>query len=212
VAAAARSGGDLPTRPGSPDAAVHRRPGGYRTAVTVLVAADPTADDRPRGAGVRRRLRSAFGGSGSRTPTRRACPHVLVGRRPVPRLPHDRRFGLVPRSGHRPDRLGRCRRPERARLRLRARRIIADLTAALASAGADPVDRTAGDLERAQQWAAQEAPGLRAWCSTHAVRQAPADVVVRDATRAVTGAPDRIAARAVDTWKTATDETHPLGS
>jgi hypothetical protein len=60
---------------------------------------------------------------------------------------------------------------------LRDGRIIADLTAALASAGADPVDRTAGDLECAQQWAAQEAPGFRAWCSTHAVPQAPADVV-----------------------------------
>jgi hypothetical protein len=169
---------------------------------------------------------------------------------------------------------------ERAVGLLRDQRIIADLTAALAAAGADLADRTAGDLERGQQWAAQEAPGFRAWCSTRAVQQAPADVVeemlaewaaytpprlvwacsphrvvsfaaqlsqewadrnrlriawslvepwaeycldrcglpehlaapVRDAARAVTGTPGRIAAHAVDTWKTATNETHPLGS
>jgi hypothetical protein len=61
---------------------------------------------------------------------------------------------------------------ERVVALLRDRRIIADLTAALGAAGADPADHTAGDLERAEQWAA-----LRAWCSAHAVGQAPADVV-----------------------------------
>jgi hypothetical protein len=168
---------------------------------------------------------------------------------------------------------------ERAVALLRDRRIIADVTAALAAAGADPADHTAGDLDRAEQWAARETPGFRTWCNAHGVRQTPADVVeelltewaayspprlvwacsphrvvsfaaqlseewgdrdrlriawslvqpwaeyciersglpehlaapVRDAARAVTRTPGRIAAGAVDTWKTATDETHPFG-
>lgn len=35
---------------------------------------------------------------------------------------------------------------------------------------------------------------------------------VRDAARAVTRSPGHTAARAIDTWKAATDETHPLVS
>jgi hypothetical protein len=169
---------------------------------------------------------------------------------------------------------------ERAVGLLRDARIIADLTSQLRAAGAEPADRTGGDLDRAEEWASQQAPDFRAWCSSHAVPQPSTDLVeelltewaayvperlvwacsphrvvsftaqlaeerfgrdrlraawsllppwteyclehsglpehlaapVRDAAAAITRAPERIAAQAVDTWRTPTDETTPLPS